>query len=76
MLTASARIGETTSEPFCRSWSGSECLDGGVNQFRSPLGYQIQNTIFTVTLLRDMTGAIQGVGAILRDVSAKWEEQR
>jgi hypothetical protein len=23
-----------------------------------------------------MTGAIQGVGAILRDVSAKWEEQR
>jgi PAS domain S-box-containing protein len=31
---------------------------------------------FTVTLLRDMTGAIQGVGAILRDVSAKWEEQR
>jgi PAS domain S-box-containing protein len=31
---------------------------------------------FTVTLLRDMNGAIQGVGAILRDVSAKWEEQR
>jgi PAS domain S-box-containing protein len=31
---------------------------------------------FTVTLLRDATGAIQGVGAILRDVSAKWEEQR
>jgi PAS domain S-box-containing protein len=31
---------------------------------------------FTVTLLRDATGAIQGVGAILRDVSAKWEEER
>ena len=31
---------------------------------------------FTVTLLRDTTGAIQGIGAILRDVSAKWEEQR
>jgi hypothetical protein len=31
---------------------------------------------FTVTLLRDLTGPIQGVGAILRDVSAKWEEQR
>jgi PAS domain S-box-containing protein len=31
---------------------------------------------FTVTLLRSSTGAIQGVGAIMRDVSAKWEEQR
>jgi PAS domain S-box-containing protein len=31
---------------------------------------------FTVTLLRDAGGAIWGIGAILRDVSAKWEEQR
>ena len=31
---------------------------------------------FTVTLLRDASGAIQGIAAILRDVSARWEEQR
>ena len=31
---------------------------------------------FTVTLLRDPAGAIVGIGAILRDVTAKWEEQR
>ena len=31
---------------------------------------------FTVTLLRDATGAIHGIGAIVRDVSAAWEEQR
>jgi PAS domain S-box-containing protein len=31
---------------------------------------------FTVTLLRDDGGTIQGIGAILRDVSAQWEEQR
>ncbi|MEA2321328.1 MAG: hypothetical protein QOD81_1178, partial [Solirubrobacteraceae bacterium] len=31
---------------------------------------------FTVTLLRDTTGAILGIAAILRDVSAAWEERR
>jgi PAS domain S-box-containing protein len=31
---------------------------------------------FTVTLLREPTGALCGIGAILRDVSARWEEQR
>ncbi len=31
---------------------------------------------FTVALLRDATGAISGIAAILRDVTAKWEEQR
>jgi PAS domain S-box-containing protein len=31
---------------------------------------------FTVALMRDATGVIQGVAAILLDVSAKWEEQR
>lgn len=31
---------------------------------------------FTVTLLRDATGALRGIAAVLRDVTAKWEEQR
>lgn len=31
---------------------------------------------FTVTLLRDAAGTIQGIGAILRDVTARWEQQR
>lgn len=31
---------------------------------------------FTVTLLRDATGNIQGIGAILRDVTARWEQER
>jgi PAS domain S-box-containing protein len=31
---------------------------------------------FTVTLLREPTGAVRGIGAILRDVTASWEEQR
>lgn len=31
---------------------------------------------FTVALLRDDRGDVQGVGAILRDVAARWEEQR
>jgi PAS domain S-box-containing protein len=31
---------------------------------------------FTVTLLRDQAGALRGIGAILRDVTEKWEEQR
>jgi PAS domain S-box-containing protein len=31
---------------------------------------------FTVTLLRDRTGVLWGIGAILRDVSAKWEAER
>ncbi len=31
---------------------------------------------FTVTLLRDATGAIFGIAAIVRDVSAAWEERR
>jgi PAS domain S-box-containing protein len=31
---------------------------------------------FTVTLLRDTTGALRGIAAILRDVSADWEKQR
>jgi PAS domain S-box-containing protein len=31
---------------------------------------------FTVTLLRDSAGALRGIGAILRDVTARWEEQR
>ncbi|HEX2104278.1 MAG TPA: PAS domain S-box protein [Solirubrobacteraceae bacterium] len=31
---------------------------------------------FTVTLLTDRAGAVVGIGAILRNVTAKWEEQR
>lgn len=31
---------------------------------------------FTVALLRDEAGSIRGVGAVLRDVTARWEEQR
>jgi PAS domain S-box-containing protein len=31
---------------------------------------------FTVTLLHDDTGRVRGIGAILRDVTARWEEQR
>jgi PAS domain S-box-containing protein len=31
---------------------------------------------FTATLLRDAAGAIDGIGAILRDVTAQWEERR
>lgn len=31
---------------------------------------------FTVTLLRDPGGSIQGIGAILRDVTDRWEQQR
>jgi PAS domain S-box-containing protein len=31
---------------------------------------------FTVTLLHDPSGAVSGIGAILRDVTARWEQQR
>jgi len=31
---------------------------------------------FTVTLLHDPAGGIWGIGAILRDVTARWEQQR
>jgi PAS domain S-box-containing protein len=31
---------------------------------------------FTVTLLYDATGALRGIGAIVRDVTAGWERQR
>jgi PAS domain S-box-containing protein len=31
---------------------------------------------FTVTLLREATGAVAGIAAILRDVTAGWEERR
>ena len=31
---------------------------------------------FTVTLLRDTSGAMRGIAAILRDVTPRWEEQR
>jgi PAS domain S-box-containing protein len=31
---------------------------------------------FTVTLLRDEAGTLSGIGAILRDVTAQWEERR
>jgi PAS domain S-box-containing protein len=31
---------------------------------------------FTVTLLRDPRGSVWGIGAILRDVTARWEQQR
>lgn len=31
---------------------------------------------FTVTLLRDSQGALWGIGAIMRDVTARWHEQR
>ena len=31
---------------------------------------------FTVTLLRDAAGRLWGIGAIMRDVTARWEEQR
>jgi len=31
---------------------------------------------FTVTLLRDGAGAVRGIAAVLRDVTARWEEQR
>jgi PAS domain S-box-containing protein len=31
---------------------------------------------FTVTLLHDPAGSVWGIGAILRDVTARWEQQR
>jgi PAS domain S-box-containing protein len=31
---------------------------------------------FTVTLLHDAAGSVWGIGAILRDVTARWEQQR
>lgn len=31
---------------------------------------------FTVALLQDEAGGLTGVGAIIRDVTARWEEQR
>jgi PAS domain S-box-containing protein len=31
---------------------------------------------FTVTLLRDAAGTVWGIGAIMRDVTSRWEEQR
>lgn len=31
---------------------------------------------FTVTLLRDAAGRLWGIGAIVRDVTARWQEQR
>ena len=31
---------------------------------------------FTVTLLRDAGGRLWGIGAIVRDVTARWEQQR
>jgi PAS domain S-box-containing protein len=31
---------------------------------------------FTVTLLRDASGTVSGIGAILRDVTERWEERR
>lgn len=31
---------------------------------------------FTVTLLRDPAGNVHGIGAILRDVTDRWEQQR
>ncbi len=31
---------------------------------------------FTVTLLRDGEGTLWGIGAIMRDVTARWHEQR
>jgi PAS domain S-box-containing protein len=31
---------------------------------------------FTVTILRDPAGTLSGIGAILRDVTAQWEERR
>jgi hypothetical protein len=31
---------------------------------------------FTVTLLRDESGAIRWIAAIMRDVTAEWEERR
>ena len=31
---------------------------------------------FTVALLKDEAGGLRGVGAIIRDVTARWEEQR
>jgi PAS domain S-box-containing protein len=31
---------------------------------------------FTVTLLRDPARSVWGIGAILRDVTARWEQQR
>jgi PAS domain S-box-containing protein len=31
---------------------------------------------FTVTLLTDASGAVAGIAAIVRDVTAQWEEQR
>ncbi len=30
----------------------------------------------TVTLLRDLEGTLWGIGAIMRDVTARWYEQR
>jgi PAS domain S-box-containing protein len=31
---------------------------------------------FTVTLLRDPTGALFGVAAVMRDVTARWEREK
>jgi PAS domain S-box-containing protein len=31
---------------------------------------------FTVALLRDETGAVRGIGAIMRDVTERWERDR
>ena len=31
---------------------------------------------FTVALLHDEAGGLRGIGAIIRDVTARWEEQR
>ena len=31
---------------------------------------------FTVALLKDEAGGLRGIGAIIRDVTARWEEQR
>lgn len=31
---------------------------------------------FTVNLLRDAAGTVWGIGAIMRDVTSRWEEQR
>jgi len=31
---------------------------------------------FTVALLKDEAGGLRGIGAIIRDVTARWEQQR
>jgi PAS domain S-box-containing protein len=68
-----------------RHWDGfHQAIARGITSYAGRLlavpalradGTQI-SVEFTVVLLRDEAGSVRGVGAILRDVTARWEEQR